>query len=111
MGTNYYAVKKRPTLHNHAIHIGKSSVGWKFLFQGYQKRELSYDNFITINSIGDWEKFLSNKEWVILDEYDNLVSTTDFFKMVEEKQNTENPDNFSDCANIEGYRFSYRDFG
>jgi len=39
------------------------------------------------------------------------VSYDDFFKMVEEKQSEENPDNFSNCANINGYRFSYRDFG
>lgn len=31
MGTNYYAVKNRPTVCS-PIHIGKSSSGWLFLF-------------------------------------------------------------------------------
>ena len=33
MGTNYYAIKKKPSLYNREIHIGKSSVGWLFLFR------------------------------------------------------------------------------
>ena len=31
MGTNYYAVKNKPTVSS-PIHIGKSSMGWKFCF-------------------------------------------------------------------------------
>ena len=39
MGTNYY-VKKKDGSHKDTIHIGKSSAGWKFLFQsvsGFQQ--------------------------------------------------------------------------
>ena len=54
---------------------------------------------------------MNTDEYIILDEYDEKISYDDFFKMVEEKQSEENPDNFSNCANINGYRFSYRDFG
>lgn len=113
MGTNYYAIQKKPSLHSSVIHIGKSSAGWKFLFQGYQGLSnplgYMYDD-ININSIDDWKSFLKNDEYVILDEYDDQISYDDFFSLVEDKQSTDNPDNFSDCANIGGYRFSFRDF-
>ena len=33
MGTCYYAVKKKPSLYNRTIHLGKSSAGWLFLFR------------------------------------------------------------------------------
>ena len=39
---NYYAVKKKPSIDKNLIHIGKSSWGWKFLFQGYQDKELNW---------------------------------------------------------------------
>ena len=66
---------------------------------------------LNINSIDDWKKYLDNDELVILDEYDEEVSYKDFFDMVEEKQKEENPDNFKNCANIGGYRFTFNDFG
>ena len=32
MGTNYYVIPNRPSVEE-PIHIGKSSMGWMFLFQ------------------------------------------------------------------------------
>ena len=37
MGTNYYAVRTRPTT-DEPIHIGKASLGWKFLFQAMDEK-------------------------------------------------------------------------
>jgi len=112
MGTNYYAVKKKPSLYNGALHIGKSSAGWKFLFRGYQDEELNYGaDRLNINSIEDWKKYLKENNVVILDEYDREISYDDFFKLVEEKQKEENKDNFCDCCNVNGYRFTFHDFG
>lgn len=112
MGTNYYAIKRKLSLYNSAIHIGKSSAGWKFLFRGYQDREWNYGvDKLNINSIDDWKKYIKEKDLAIFDEYDEEISYDDFFEFVEEKQKEENKDNFVDCANIDGYRFSYRDFG
>lgn len=111
MGTNYYAVEKKFAIHRNIIHIGKSSCGWKFLFQGYQDYELEYNKpHININSLENWKEFLSNKEYGILDEYDREISYEDFFELVEEKQKEENKENFKYDANINGYRFSYNDF-
>lgn len=112
MGTNYYAVKKKPSLYNLAIHIGKSSAGWKFLFRGYQDEKFNYGIYrLNINSIEDWKKYLKENNVVILNEYDEEISYDNFFKLVEEKQKEENKDNFCNCCNVNGYRFTFHDFG
>ena len=103
MGTNYYAVKKKPSLYNEPIHIGKSSAGWKFCFQGYQ------DDLI-IKSLEDWQNYLKNDDVVILDEYDKEINYDDFFELVESKQKENNKDNFKYCVNVNGYRFTFNDF-
>lgn len=109
MGTNYYAVKKKPTI-GEPLHIGKSSYGWKFLFQEINKYN-GFDENLEIHTYKQWKDFLENNdEIVILDEYDEQISAKDFLQMVEEKQKIENKDNFSDCKNIDGYRFNDRDF-
>lgn len=111
MGTNYFALERKFSLHRNCLHIGKSSMGWRFLFQGYQDYELDWDKpHININSVEDWKEFLSNKEYGILNEYDEEVSYDEFFEMVEEKQKENNPEDFRYNANINGYRFSYKDF-
>lgn len=107
MGVNYYAIKNKVSLYNYPIHIGKSSAGWKFLFRGYVPIE---DSELVLKSIEDWKEFLSNKEFVILDEYDRLISYEEFFNMVEQKQSEDNKDNFTWDVNVGGYRFSFRDF-
>lgn len=99
-------------MHRNILHIGKSSLGWKFLFHGYQDYELEWNKpHININSLEDWKSFLSNtEEYGILNEYDEEISYENFFKMVEEKQKEENKDNFCNCCNVNGYRFAFHDF-
>ena len=58
MGTNYYAVKKKPTI-NEPLHIGKSSAGWKFLFQEVNKYN-SFDWDLEIHTFEQWKEFLEN---------------------------------------------------
>ena len=84
MGTNYYAVKKRPTI-NEPLHIGKSSAGWKFLFQEINKYN-SFDWDLEIHTFEQWK---------------------DFLDLVEKKQK-EKHDEYS--KNVNGYRFTDRDF-
>lgn len=106
MGTNYYAVKKKPTI-NEPLHIGKSSAGWKFLFQEINKYN-SFDSNLEIHTFEQWKEFLENNdEIVILDEYDREVSIKDFLELVEKKQQ-EKHDEYS--KNVNGYRFTDRDF-
>lgn len=112
MGTNYYAVKKEPTVLS-PIHIGKSSMGRKFCFY----KVCSFENYITeeqLNTFPQWKKFLeeqtANGNIIIMNEYDEVVSLDDFLKMVEIKQKEDNPDDFTYSDNIDGYRFNDGEF-
>lgn len=118
MGTNYYAVRNRPTVEQ-PHHIGKSSSGWLFNFQ---VQEESWSNppvmWRTWPQVKDWLKkyTVDSTEYVIIDEYDEIISYDDFVEMVEAKQNDkfcrDNPDNFryGDTWNVDGYRFTKGDF-
>lgn len=116
MGTNYYAVRARPTI-NEPIHIGKSSIGWLFLFQA-QNQKYTEPPVVwnTFDQLKQWlEEFTVNrKEYVIIDEYDQVIPYIKFIEFVERKQNDErckgNPENFTYDRNINGYRFTDEDF-
>lgn len=104
MGTNYYAVKKKPTIAE-PLHIGKSSAGWKFCFQEVNKYN-SFDSELEIHTFEQWKDFLENNdEIVILNEYDEEISVKDFLELVDKKQNENNKDDFTFSKNINGYRF------
>lgn len=103
---------KKPTIAD-PIHIGKSSIGWKFLFHsvdGY----LNYINGEPLDSYNRWIRFLKeytdNDTIVIMNEYDEEVSLTDLIELVQRKQLEINEDNFRYCDNVEGYRFMRGDF-
>jgi hypothetical protein len=124
MGTNYYVVDnvceccKR---YDEKYHIGKSSWGWAFTFQGYK-----YDG---LTSWQKWKDYLKDKK--IYDEYGELVDYDWFIWFVETEKapNFVNPDNgrknlvhndegrkegwFNpewDWDDPEGYSFSSRNF-
>lgn len=104
MGTNYYAVKKQPTVFDDGcIHIGKSSAGWRFLFHDCEW-------FHTFPQV---KKFLEDNadDYVILDEYDEQHGIDDFLNIVAEQQKTRNKDDFAyGVKNIDGYRFCEGEF-
>ena len=87
MGTNYYVAKNKCDCCNRydkEYHIGKSSWGWAFTFQGYK-----YDN---LTSWKLWKEYLRegttpqplrNQEIYIVDEYGEFVDYDDFVKMIE----------------------------
>ena len=116
MGTNYYAVKNRPSIES-PIHIGKSSAGWLFSFQS--QNEKWHDPPIvwnTYNQVCEWlyEHTVESQEYVIVNEYDEIVPYADFIDMVQEKKNdpfcANNPDNFHYARNVDGYRFTDEEF-
>lgn len=107
MGTNYYAVRNRPTTEE-PIHIGKSSAGWKFHFQSHY--EVYHDPPVvwnTYDQVYEWlRKYtVESDQYVIMDEYDEIISFDNFIKLVEDKQSENNPDDFTHCRNVNGYRF------
>jgi hypothetical protein len=76
MGTNYYVVKNKCECCgrlDHEYHIGKSSHGWAFTFQGYI--------WVKLTSWQAWKKFLETQE--IVDEYGDVVPYDEFVNMVE----------------------------
>ncbi len=108
MSTNYYAVKKEPSLYNTVIHIGKASIGWLFLFQD-NKEFHTYPQFL---------KWLKNNvdtgKYVLFNEYNEKVEKEDLIKIIQgcqnNKRNQDNPDNFKYSKNIDGYRFTENEF-
>lgn len=109
MGTNYYLVKNGPTVRE-PVHIGKSSGGWKFLFEAQNRAW--HDPPIVWNTFNQVRECLrkytvESNDYVIMDEYDEVVSYDDFVAMVERKQkeDADNPDNFKYSRNVDGYRF------
>ena len=112
MGTNYYAVLNRPTTRE-PIHIGKSSFGWKFNFQIHNET-WSEPPVVwnTYDQVYEWlyKHTVESDQYVIMDEYDNIISFDRFIKMVERKQRENNKDDFTYSRNVNGYRFSEGDF-
>lgn len=109
MGTNYYVVPNRPSVAE-PVHIGKASIGWMFLFHDVSK---PYNDIPIIwhcyEDVEDWlyKHTVESTDYVIINEYDEIVSFGDFIQMVEHKQEQfkDNPDNFTYCRNVNGYRF------
>lgn len=92
------------------LHIGKSSAGWKFLFQEVNKYN-SFDWELEIHTFEQWKEFLeNNNEIVILNEYDEEVSVKDFLDLVEKKQKQKCDEYEEYSKNVNGYRFTDRDF-
>lgn len=117
MGTNYYVVKRKPTIEE-PVHIGKSSGGWLFCFQeqNLNWRDIPIE-WHTYKQVKDWlQKYTTGKNspYVILDEYDTIINYKDFIELVDNKQNDprilSNPDNFTYSKNVDGYRFTNNDF-
>ena len=114
MGTNYYVVPNRPSVEE-PIHIGKSSMGWMFLFHDVSEPHRSIPViWHCYEDVEDWlyKYTVETTDYVIIDEYDEIIPFNDFIELVERKQEQfkNNPDNFTYCRNVGGYRFENRSF-
>ena len=114
MGTNYYVVPNRPSIEK-PIHIGKSSMGWMFLFQDanepYRDIPIIWHSYWEVK---DWlyRNTVERSFYVIMDEYDEIVPFDELIDLIEHKQEQfkDNPDNFTHCRNVDGYRFTEGEF-
>ena len=104
-------MRNKPSL-DEPIHIGKDSAGWLFCFERHI--DTWHDPpvaWVTWESVREWlQKYtVESKEYVIMNEYEEIVSYDDFVKLVEDKQNDDscrgNLLNFKFCFNMNGYRF------
>lgn len=76
MGTNYYVAKDKCECcgrYDEEYHIGKSSYGWAFSFQGYPSANLK--------SWADYKEFLKDK--TIVNEYRDVIPYDEFVRFVE----------------------------
>ena len=129
MGTNYYLntdVCPHCERAKDHIHVGKSSMGWPFLFRGY--REFPPDGVPhPITSAVEWRQFIQQAAAMgarLYDEYGQQVDIGEFFGMIEgmielKRTETRGP---NACANYrhgerssewydsEGYRFCCNEF-
>ena len=87
MGNNYYRKKRG----YETIHIGKSSIGWTFMFRGYiHGIEDSRGKFVQpILNYQEWIEELS-KGGKIVDDYGRVLSLDEFKAMVEAKRDEPN---------------------
>lgn len=109
MGTNYYLVKNRPSIDS-GLHIGKSSIGWRFLFH----KPPIWETDKPLNTFEQWRDYLKETTdagtHVIMNEYDDIVSYDWLMELIESKQKEDGPDMFQYCENVNGYRFSDSEF-
>ncbi len=121
MGTNYYHRTNICESCNRfdERHIGKSSAGWQFNFQGYDGK----DGDPKILSFKDWLNYLCNRG-KIFSEYDEEITVENFVELVKSKQSQPNnhydyckehhkEQGFSmsnDWKDSEGYAFTSADF-
>lgn len=109
MGTNYYLVKNRPSVDS-GLHIGKSSAGCRFLFH----KPPIWETDKPLNTFEQWRDYLKETTdagtHVIMNEYDETVSYEWLMELIESKQTEDSHDMFEYCENVNGYRFSDREF-
>ena len=98
MGSNYYLRKICEHCGRYdELHLGKSSAGWKFLFQ---KSKL-------INNLA--EAVVLTCTYDIYDEYGRRITPKEFWDMVLEKQK-EKSQTDEYCEIIDGFNFYEGDF-
>ena len=108
MGVNFYALDDKCRCCNQrlpeasqmtSIHLGKSSMGWKFTLQ--------------LNGKKYYKNWLEMKGWLvgrkILDEYQKIISLEEFVEWVESRQDTKNPVDIGYIV-IDGYNFLDHEF-
>lgn len=111
MGMNYYVKNKELE-----VRIGKSSIGWQFLFFGYKE--------LNLNSKEDWDNFLkNNKDNIYLEDdinisYEELIgiinyknyNNTKLKNHYDEVEKDGMLDNNRVIKDKEGYTFLYDNF-
>ena len=114
MGTNYYTVGEAKTCGEsgavkdvvEALHVGKSSGGWRFLFRGHTDEGL-----LTAKA---WWAYLETRK--IVDEYGSSVNFDELKRLVAAKQFEKMPDEkymsngYLSFTDSDGFGFVTSDF-
>lgn len=92
------------------LHLGKSSIGWEFCFQGYEYHDFRQ---LRIRSIKDWKDFIDKNNGKIFDEYnrectwDEIMTWTEGKKEGKKHESMQYTEYYRDS---EGYSFTDNDF-
>lgn len=89
MGMHYYVINDELE-----VRIGKSSLGWQFLFNGYKD--------LNLNSKSDWVKYLKKNKDFIFTEEDLRVSYDEINKLIELKSKNKKNRNHYDEVKKDG---------
>ena len=107
MGTNYdvrYNICEKCGKYND-VHLGKSSMGWEFCFQGYPS--------LGIESVKKWKNFIELRNGKIYDEYDQCISWAglmEYINKVKENKKHKSHKYAHYYKDPEGYCFTDMDF-
>jgi hypothetical protein len=89
MGTNHYLQIKKSNGRCQDLHICKTSGGWSPSMRGYNKENHPWYEY-DIRSWFEWKVFLrdqiQNKDGLIFDEYNDLLSYDEFVQKIESWQ-------------------------
>lgn len=130
MGMNYYArisKKQKDIINNNSqisglakycvnkfdLHIGKSSWGWRFMFQ--VQEIFIMNELVTLNTFAKWKKFINREDIEVFNEDNELVDKKWFINYIQERQceahPNENDNNYChDFESSDGYRMCDVDF-
>lgn len=108
MGTNYYLKSKPCETCYHCqseLHIGKSSMGWKFLFK-------LHHHPLNIYCYQDWLIHLKDIKKVIYNEYNEKIEFEQLLDLIEKKRNGKSQANLDSYfyQDEEGYDFCSNEF-
>lgn len=103
-GASYVDSLVYSALDNFELHVGKSSCGWKFVFQHQEIYNPTTNEFLKLISYRAWKEFLTTAPIMIIDEYDKEVNKEEFFKIVEQKQSEIHP-NIQEIEQMEAYEY------
>ena len=130
MGMNYYAKiskKQKDIINNNScisdlakycvnkftLHIGKSSWGWKFMFQ--VQEVFTKGESVILDTFAKWKKFINRDDIDVFNEDNELVDKKWFISYIQEKQceahPNENDNTYShDFESSDGYMMCDIDF-
>lgn len=130
MGMNYYArisKKQKDIINSNScisdlakycvnkfnLHIGKSSWGWRFMFQ-VQEIFVKGES-VVLDTFAKWKKFVNRDDIDVFNEDNEIVDKKWFINFIQEKQNEVHPNEYDntcchDFESSDGYRMCDIDF-
>jgi len=107
MGMNYYIKLKERKINQNDLHIGKSSIGWEFNFQGYEKND--YYNIPNLMSRDEWCEYIFLHSDEIYNEEDEKIDLVEILELINLKKPSQEINNklllnhYDESIKLDGY--------